>query len=1088
MNRMVGVAALFLCVHAGQAQTSRGTLTGIVSDATAAVIANAAVEARNVDTGITRSTKTNESGVYRFDAVELGTYDLTVKMAGFNEYAARRVPVAGGQTVSIDVRLEVGTTATVTEVTAQAEGLLQTETPLRGGTVSNLQAVHLPVSGRNAVALALTVPGVTTNRYGFGVSTFPVNGSRGRSNNFLIDGTENNDISVAGQAMQIRNPDAVMEVSVQTSNFDAEFGRAGGAVVNTITKSGTNKLHGTLHYLLDVTNDDAITNTQSLNREIAARGKPFPGTEQWYGGTIGGRIIRDRTFYFGSYQEQRQSSTSTNTLTTLTAGGRETLNRVFPRGTNPRVDLYNEITSGATADSRPFPVELGNNRPAIEFGTSISPFGQKFLDRQWLTRIDHKISDRDQISGRYIISHQPSPQGGYVDFFPGLSTSQTNRYQNAAITETHIFSPSLTNELRLPYNRITLDFPADPANPIAKSLPRYAIGGSLTSLGLPTNLPQGRIANNYVVQDTLSYVRGVHSFRMGLDILVQRSRQFAPIRERGEITYTTGGGFTNFANFVDDFGGSAGAAQRDFGSAAYYPEMTRTAFFFQDRWRATSSLTLTLGVRWEDFGTPMNTLKKPAFSGLFNVDPNSFTGPFLEPNKVGRDLNNFSPTVGVAWTPSGRLFGQKATVIRTGYQIGYDSFFNNIASNAAVATPNVIATLVNSRVSATEPRGFANISRLLPSVATAPAAIDSQTLMLQNLRNPYYQRWSFGVQRTLPGELVVDVSYVGSKGTRLFINEDLNPVVPASLRILPNPNIPAARQTLRLDALQGSRLIRTNGGGSNYNSLQADVQRRFSGGLFVKAAYTWSKNIDNSSEVFGVAATNSPQQSAVPSIFGGLKPERAVSLFDRRHRAVFSYVYQLPMFKAQKGVTGRVLGGWEVAGVTTFESGVPLTILNGQDADGLGGNLDRPLYNPNGTPGVRAVPLPNGTYLNPDAGNAVINPSTAMYIGILANTGAAVAPTGNLGRNTHLTPGINNFDVNFEKSVVVTEGMRVSFRAEFYNFFNNPQYGSPSISPFSPGQQGVSANVFTSPAGRFLQPQFADGGGRVVRYQLRLQW
>lgn len=970
---------------------------------------------------------------------------------------------------------------------------LQYEAPVRGGNLTSAVLTTLPVSSRDPVQLALTLPGVSTNRFGFGVGTFVVNGSRGRSNNFMVDGTENNDVSVAGQLSQILNPDAVAEVSVQTSNFDAEYGRAGGAVVNTITKSGTNDVHGSLSYVLDATIDDAITNTQSLNDEVKKRGHPFPGTEQWYGFTVGGPIVKNRTFFFGAFQDQRQNSQNTTNLTTPTAAGMQTLNSLFPTGVNARLDLYRSVVSKALATSQPFNIALGAGRPDVEFGTAITPYGNKYLDRQFMFKVDHMISSSDQLSMRYMRDRADGPQSGASDFFPGFSTSYQYPVANAVISETHVFTPATTNEARFAFNRAELAYPLDTADSRGLTMPRYSIGGGVSAIGVQTNLPQGRTVNNYALQDTVSHVRGTHSFRFGLTITQQRARQYAPIVERGSYSYAASTGYTGFANFIDDYGGSGGGVQRDFGSPAYYPSYTRQAYFAQDRWRVTKDLTLTLGIRYEYFGLPMNTLKKPAFSGLFNIDPATNTGPYSQPNQVDADKNNWAPIVGIAYSPSGsngllgRLFGSKKSVIRTGYQIGYDSFFNNIASNAATATPNVIATSTSSSVSTANPRGLPNLSTLLPTTARAPSPLDSQTLMVKNLVNPYYQRWSFGIQRELPASLILDVSYLGSKGTRLFVNEDMNPVVPQTMRIY--PNYAGTYTNTRYDVLQGSRLTRTNGGDSNYHSLQIGVDRRMYQGLIFKAAYTWSKLIDNASEVFGVGNVNSPQNTALPSIFGGLTMDRGVSLFDRTHRAVFSYSYQLPVLREQRGILGQVFGGWSVSGVTTFETGVPLNVYNGLDADGIGGNYDRPNYNPNGKPGVRAVYNTSSStgYVNPDAANAPIDPSTAMYISLPANASTVRVPTGNLGRNTLRVPGINNFNVNFHKTVRVwKERVRTEFRTEFYNIWNHPQYGVASVSPFSPGGGSMAASVATSASGRFLQPQYMDGGGRVIRYQLRI--
>ncbi len=1084
-----------VCASLVLGQTSRGTVTGIVTDAQAGVIQHAEIELTGIQTGVKRSTTTNQAGLYRFDAVDPGEYTLSVAAEGFRTLVLRGIPVAGGQVTSRDARLQIGEALAVLEVSAEAQAVLQVEAPVRGGSINSAALSQLPMASRDVAEFALTLPGVSTNRFGWGMSTFVVNGARARANNFMLDGTDNNDTSVAGQLVELIHPDAVAEVSVQTSNFDAEFGRAAGAVVNTITRSGTNNLHGSLQYILDVTNDEAITNTQSLNEEIRKRGKPFPGTEQWYGFAVGGPVKKERTFFFGSFIDRRRRSQNTNNFVVPTAAGRATLNAIFPKGASKNVDLYNEVIGSITADSQPFLVEMGDGRPPVEFGTSIVPYSFKQLTRQYMVRIDHQISEHDQLSGRFLATDTGYPIGGN---FPGFETSYTYPYYNVAVTETHTFSAATTNEFRPSFNRANMDYPLDPANPLGKTMARYTIGGGITSIGVANTFPQGRLTNNYSLQDTVSHVRGSHSLRFGMSVNQQRSRQLAPGRERGEAVFGSAPGYSNFANFADDFGGHGGAVSRDFGGLSYYPDFTRQSYFAQDRWRATRDLTLTLGVRYEYFGTPMNSVPTPAWSGLFTIDPVTLDGPYRLPNKVRADKNNWAPAVGIAWSPStgeglvGRLLGNKRGVVRAGYMIGYDSFFNNITSNAKATTPNILSTTRPSSAADGE-RGIANWSGHLPTQAREPSPLDGQTLVPGDMVNPYLQRWSVGMQRELPANLLLDISYVGSKGTRLYVNEDLNPVVPENMRVVPSrwaswSEIPAAYRSTRFDPLQGSRLTRTNGGDSNYHALQIEADRRFSRGLHFKASYTWSKLIDNASEVFGQASTNSPQNTMLPSMFGGLRIDRAVSMFDRTHRAVFSYLYQLPFFASQRGVLGRVLGGWQISGITTFESGVPLNIYNGYDADGIGGNYDRPIYNPNGRPGVRAQYNANSStgYVNPDAGNAPIDPATAMYIGLPPNAGKDPLPTGNLGRNTRRVPGINNFDMSFQKSVRVTERYSTRFRAEFFNIWNHPQFGYPSVSPFAPAPGAIAAHVGTSPAGRFLDPRFMDGGGRVVRYELKI--
>src|SRR4030095_11736639 len=287
--RVVLIFAVTLCLPVLTfGQTSRGAVAGTVTDPKGAVIAGAEVTLTSVQNKLTRATTSNGDGNYRFEAVDPGSYSVKISATGFGDVVNTGVEVRANQTSDVPSQLAPSGQHATVDVTADTGLLLQSEAPVRGGNIDKERITELPFAGRNPVALALTLPGVSTNRFGFGVGTFSVNGSRGRSNNFLIDGTENNDISVAGQAFQITNPDAVQEVSVQTSNYDAEFGRAGGAVVNTITRSGSDDFHGTLAYLFDVTRDDAITNTQSLISAIRLRGHPPRGTEQYYAGTLGG--------------------------------------------------------------------------------------------------------------------------------------------------------------------------------------------------------------------------------------------------------------------------------------------------------------------------------------------------------------------------------------------------------------------------------------------------------------------------------------------------------------------------------------------------------------------------------------------------------------------------------------------------------------------------------------------------------------------------------------------------------------------------------------------------------------------------------
>ena len=1131
------------------AQTSRGVVSGTVVDPNGAVIPGAEVVLTNTETTVARSTTTNGEGFYRFDAVDLGTYSVTISAASFGKVTKAGITVNANQTAAIDAELKPGNQEVNVEVTADGGTALQTEAPVRGGNISRRQITELPI-GANPTALALTLPGVVTNRTGVGVGTFSVNGARGRSNNFLIDGTENNDISVAGQGFQITNRDAVQEVSVQTGNYDSEFGRAGGGVINVITRAGTGSFHGNLAFQYDTSTDDAITSLQSRNPAVLALGRPLFNDQKVYSGTFGGPLFlpnfgeggsvlntqRDKNFFFVAYLENRfRSPGGSATLVTPTAAGRATLQQFS--ATNPRVREYLALTANAVAPvaNRPSqsldPVNTAAVRGSVAIGDFFRTFSSTTTTKQFQIRTDHKLSDSDQLTFRYLQDKTDSPLSTVN--FPGFDSDQSNRYYNFLIAETHVFSSSTTNELRLAYNRIQLGFPlADPSGPSSQQA-TIAVGavalGGLTSVGAPTNIPQGRTANNYQIQDTVTRIFGDHTVRGGIDYLRQISTQLAPADNRGTLNYASTTTFTSLANFVDDFGGSNGSVNRVFGEPVYFPSLHRIAGFVQDRWKATQALTLTLGVRYEDFGTSFNTLRTPAFTGLFNVNPATRTGPFSQPNQVAKDKNNFAPSVGFAYSPSfssgigGFIFGENRMVIRAGYNIGYDSFFNNIASNAAASSPNQNAISATSLVSAANPRGLPNFSALFPT--SAPSLVlptGAQTLIDPNLKNPYYQRWSLGFQRELPFSLVLDASYVGSKGTGLYINEDANPQVRPELRtpgVAPAgypvctigtlltaanaipplfPVFSVCPLTGRLDNLQGGRTVRTNGGDSNYHAGQIEVRRRFVNNFTVTGAYTFSKLINNADEVFAVGIATAGSFSAIPAIFGGQAFDRGLSVDDRTHRAAFTYVVESPFHREQRGALGRLLGGFQVSGVTSYESGVPFTVFNIFDADGIGGGNDRPTYNPNGQRGVRAVPQVNAQgfitgYINPEivltrnangtpATFAPIDPNTAQFIvnpTFVAGLAGSVARVGNLGRNTERSPFVFNTNLTLLKRTRISERTFIEGRMELFNAFNKASFPSA-------GTINSAANTLTQ--GFFLNPDTINtsGGGRSLRYQVKL--
>ncbi len=550
----------------------------------------------------------------------------------------------------------------------------------------------------------------------------------------------------------------------------------------------------------------------------------------------------------------------------------------------------------------------------------------------------------------------------------------------------------------------------------------------------------------------------------------QVAQQHPPFNERGSFGFLQGGGFTALANFIDNFSGASGTANVNIGNPIYHPNLFRQSYFFQDTWKTTQDLTLTLGLRYENFGQPANNaFKFPAFAGF---DP----AKFLVPNKVNSDNNNFGPIVGLAYAPHekhgpfGWIFGNGKGVIRAGYQVSYDTFFNNLLSNIAADAPNNFAATTTG----SSGRGTANFfPGAIPSTApTLTAANSTQTSVFNpNIRNPYTQRWSLGLQRELPMKLIMDVSYVGSAGRKLFVSEDLNPVFDNSV----SPPI-------RLVSNFGPRRWRTSGANSNYHSLQVRVDKRLSRGFQINTSYTWSHLIDQISEVFATDQTVSSLASIPPSEGPGLRLDRGNSDYDRRHRLAINYIWDLP--GPRHGWLSQIAGGWQITGVTVVQSGAPFTITNGLDRNGDGQTgPDRPdIGNPNAPHNTRAViDATCSTGLrNPElsatAGSGCVTRNDVYVVQVATSTSSRPTLPGpaTLGRNTEHSNGFVNFDMSFFKVFRVRENLRLEYRLDAFNVFNHPQFS------------GIPSQSLNAAAGSFLNFDQINGGGRNMRMGLKI--
>jgi hypothetical protein len=695
----------------------------------------------------------------------------------------------------------------------------------------------------------------------------------------------------------------------------------------------------------------------------------------------------------------------------------------------------------------------------------------------YLARIDWSSSAKNSASFRYLATKQsfnnqfPDPSTGVTGSqFPGFEIDVPSLTQNFYVSDTYVFSPRTLNEFRFGYGRFNILFgPRDIS--LVDSGPQFLFSGTpISTVGLSPSFLQGRIFNNFQFQDTVTHTVGNHTLRIGADILMQRAKQLVPINTRGQLTFAGGGDFPVFGNFVDGFSGvGAGAAAKVFGPGLDYPNVTTQAYFINDSWKARPNLTLNFGLRYENFGAVANNAPFPAFTG--------FDAPLMTRVEQKVDNNNWGPRFSFAYAPQfdsgwlGRIVGSEKTVIRGGFAINYDVFFNNILSNIMGTPPNALGTTVLG--SSFGGRGIPNFSESsLPSAPVAnPQA--TQNTIDPNLKNPQTYVWNFGFQRELPGHNVLDIAYVGTRATRLLINEQLNPGIPGSL----NPNG-------RANASRGSVLSRTNGGDSIYHGLQARLERSFRNNFLYRATYTFQKTVDNTnSEVFTTTGGNSVGTNPFDR-----SADRGVSDFDVPHIFTLSALWTIP--GVGSGIWKDVTRGFQLSGIWRYQSGnVSSPFITGIDLNGdLSGTNDRPaISNP-------LAPATSVGFANSQAGVIGCDPSSTGFFDINCNEVAlsgvryVVDPlirTNIAGRNTLRAPGYNTFDMSLLRSFKVPftrmEQDRFELRFDYFNVFNTP------IFRFEVG--GLSDGDVTNPF--FNRPDLNSGvsvgqtGARTGRLQLR---
>ncbi|MFL6439372.1 MAG: carboxypeptidase regulatory-like domain-containing protein [Terriglobales bacterium] len=1080
---MVACVAALLLPLLSFAQTSKGIIAGAVHDATGAVIVGAKITAKNVQTGTERTTVTGPTGAYRMEAVEPGIYKVTVTASGFKTTAVDGVDIKASIITPVNAELSVGTVSDTIEVSTGTTDL-QTESGSLEHTIEAVESQHLPIFNGNVISLALTEPGVIdvgSNNISNGTG-FSVNGSRPRANNFLLDGQDNNDNSIQGQALQPNNVNSVQEVVVLTNAYSAEFGRGGGSVTNVVTKGGTNQLHGSAWELYAGSGLNAVAAENGLGGQTS-RTKPRFDTHT-YGFTAGGPIWKNKIFGFGSAQWQRfYGNAAPQSIRVATANGVAALTAANTPNANLLLQYFGSLRGQNTLRTVDIGPRTGcpaaslaaNGDCVVETGlTQRTAPPQLNPDTQWTYRIDFVPTSADTISARYI--HDRSSLS--PDFFnfpqslPGLDTQQGGPSENFGATWTHTLSPTSVNEFRASEGRFDFQFAPTAQtlnNPLFKAATINSITGtSFPLLGVTSGLPQGRGHTTYQVQDAYTLVKGRQTFKVGGDVSRIIVRDEVPFNSRGTLTFGTSPGFTGLANFVDNFTGLSNGAALTFGNPTIRPKVFQEGFYFQDTIHARSNLTVDLGLRYEFDNNPANVLPFPAIN--IAAEPSNTFPP--TPVRAREDGNNFGPRVGFSYTPHfwNGIFGQDKTVLRAGYGIFYDTIFTNITDNEAAASPNAVSgTLLGSTG-----RGLANATGLIGQVSPNLSPKASVSSIDQNVKNPVTHQWNVNVERALPLSTVFTAAYVGNRSERLFANDELNPGI----------------NGVRLNPNRGPITVRDNSGDSIYHGLDLKLDRRFKNGLLIRGAYTYSKLIDNVSEVFTLFGSSTSFRQNELLGTGGAQGDRGLSLYDHRHRFVLTYVYDIAGWHNSSNFLTSAVGfltqGWEIAGTSSFQTGAPGNINSGFDQNGdLRSTNDRPsLGNPaapftsfgvegslaGGTPGT----IYDGQALEADGTLTAVAANSVHFL--------VLPGLGNVGRNTFIQPGAinNNMAISRRFHIPGRESQQLEFRSEFYNIFNHVNEGLGDSISNTGGTDLVLAD-----GANFADNTQTRYGGRQIKFQLR---
>lgn len=1090
------ISFAFLGLAASPSLAQTGSITGQILDPSGAAVPDAAITATSESTGFTATVTSTSAGVYNFAALPPAVYTIKVSAEGFAEMVRRGVVLNIAATLPINVKLTVASATASVEVSDVTGAPVETSSFQISTVIDARQINDLPLILRDPYQLVLLSPGAVTASNNMG--GFSVNGQRDRNNNFMLDGADNNDTSVPGgqSGISSANPDSAQEFRVITNNFDAEFGRNTGAIIDVVTRGGGNQFHGDVY---EFGRYNALGARDYFNTK--ENGKQDPYVRNDFGASVGGPLWKDHTFFFLNGEVQRFRTTRTESQTVPTAayksgdftyidpvGGSQTNVNLTSGATNPANQTGLGPDPLITKLLGAIPAGQADNGDGVS-ATYFFPSSDALNSYSLTGRFDHKLTDKHQLTVRYIYGHAAETDPFHDEVLPGYGSSASiQTTHNGVISIASVLSSKTTNLFRGGYNQNNGGFFCDHAGIDALTGVDnfgngrdFALPGFFTfgCVDLGGSNGQARLTSTITFADTFSVNKGAHSMKFGGEFHSVKDNSFDNFFSREQIAlndYSTYGsdaytfaGKSNspsYATFQDLVFGRQGAVANTTEYQFFTRELARRgndvsrfrqhewAAFAQDTWKANQRLTLIYGMRYAFNGVPYE--KDANFSNFYGnaaaplADDQVFTFTSVGPG-TGRQLYGDSwkliePRVGFSYDVGGR----GTTAIRGGFGIFHDRLFDNLFGNAKSNPPYQAQTndfpfdgTINTPTASNTPAP----GTLVPSPSIANGAFNEPVVIDGNLKMPTNETYNLGIQHQF-GRVTVETNYVGSHGTHILREIDGAPPQPALVAGLLASGVPSA--ALQRDALYNTyaatyntafehELFQTSSGGSNYNGLQFKATGQI-GGLNLTGSYTYSHSLDDSSDALAPGAGN----SGLPRNSFDLRSEYGSSPFDVRHRGTVAASYNLPIGRGgrflQNGLFGHVFEGIEISGIQQVQSGLPF------DLRGTVDNLHTGLNN---RPVLIGAPYPAGRGTKTPQG-VVTGPARSAFDNAPFDQNVAIR------RNKFYGPSFVNTDVVFQKTQTVFEQFKVIFRAESYNVLNHPNFTAPASDTISSSVFGIS--------------------------------